>query len=45
VALALTIVDDHFGFNPVLRSGRQQLSIRILARTGQLTRLVAWYGR
>jgi lysine-N-methylase len=45
VMRALTIVDDHFGFNPVLRSRRQQLSFRILARTGQLVNLVAWYGR
>jgi lysine-N-methylase len=45
VARALTIVDDHFGFNPVLRSRRQRASFRILSASGELPRLVAWYGR
>jgi lysine-N-methylase len=38
-------VDDHFGFNPVLGTLRQRMSFRILGGTGQLTRLIAWYGR
>jgi lysine-N-methylase len=42
---ALSIVDDHFGFNRVLRTARQRLSFRILARSGELSRLVAWYSR
>lgn len=42
---ALVIVDDHFGFNRVLTSFRQRLSFSILARTGQLARLIAWYSR
>jgi lysine-N-methylase len=42
---ALTIVDDHFGYNRVLGSRRQRLSFTILARTGELSRLIAWYGR
>jgi hypothetical protein len=42
---ALTIVDDHFGFNPVLATRRQQLSFRILARRGEIARLIAWYNR
>jgi lysine-N-methylase len=42
---ALTIVDDHFGFNPVLATRRQRLSFRILARRGELARLIAWYSR
>jgi lysine-N-methylase len=42
---ALTIVDDHVGFNPVLATRRQRLSFRILARRGELTRLIAWYSR
>jgi lysine-N-methylase len=42
---ALSIVDDHFGFNRVLRSARQRLSFRILARSGELSRLIAWYSR
>jgi len=45
VVNALTIVDDHVGFNRVLGSFRQRLSFSILARTGQLSRLIAWYGR
>jgi len=42
---ALSIVDDHYGFNKVLGSLRQRISYRILHSTGQLERLVAWYGR
>jgi len=42
---ALSIVDDHFGFNRVLRKPQQRLSFRILASTGELSRLVAWYSR
>jgi lysine-N-methylase len=42
---ALSIVDDHFGFNRVLRTTRQRLSFRIIARSGELSRLIAWYSR
>jgi lysine-N-methylase len=42
---ALTIVDDHFGFNPMLGTFRQRMSFQILARTGQLSRLIAWYAQ
>jgi lysine-N-methylase len=42
---ALTIVDDHVGFNRILAGLRQRFSFRILARTGQLARLIAWYSR
>jgi hypothetical protein len=45
VLQALTVVDDHFGFNPVLASLRQRLSFRILAGKGGLARLIAWYSR
>jgi lysine-N-methylase len=45
VVRALTIVDDHVGFNRVLTTSRQRLAFRILARSGELTRLIAWYGR
>jgi len=41
----LTIVDDHVGFNRVLATFRQRLSFRILARSDQLARLIAWYSR
>lgn len=42
---ALTIVDDHFGFNPMLGTARQRLALRILGRSGELSRLIAWYSR
>jgi len=45
VTQALTIVDDHFGFNRVLASRRQRVAFRLLARNGELARLIAWYGR
>jgi lysine-N-methylase len=42
---ALSIVDDHFGYNPILRRARYQLPRQILAAQGELPRLVAWYSR
>jgi lysine-N-methylase len=45
VQRALTIVDDHFGYNRVLQARRQRISFHILARTGELEKLIAWYGR
>lgn len=43
--MALSIVDDHFGFNKVLGSFRQRMSYRILHSTGQLEKIIAWYSR
>jgi lysine-N-methylase len=45
VRRALTIVDDHFGYNRVLRSRRQRTSFGLLARTGELPKLIGWYSR
>ncbi|MBI1914326.1 MAG: YkgJ family cysteine cluster protein [Planctomycetes bacterium] len=45
VTRALSIVDDHFGFNRVLGTLRQRLSFKILARRGEISRLIAWYSR
>jgi lysine-N-methylase len=45
ICLALNIVDDHFGYNRILKSARQRTSFGILSRTGELIRLIAWYGR
>jgi lysine-N-methylase len=45
VGLALRVVDDNFGFNPLFAQARQKLALRILAHRGELARLVAWYGR
>jgi lysine-N-methylase len=45
VARAVRMVDDNFGFNPLLGSTRQKFALRMLANRGELPRLVAWYGR
>jgi lysine-N-methylase len=45
VVKALSIVDDHFGFNKVLAGGRQRTSFWILASQGELAKLIAWYSR
>jgi lysine-N-methylase len=42
---ALSIVDDHFGFNRVLAFSRQRICFRILVRMDELPRLIAWYSR
>ncbi len=42
---ALRIADDSFGFHPLLRSGRQKLSQRILSFREEIPRLVAWYSK
>ncbi len=45
VRLALSIVDDHFGYNPILKKGRYRRAVRLLARQGELAKLIAWQGR
>jgi lysine-N-methylase len=45
VAQAVRMVDDNFGFNPLLGAARQKFVLRLLANRGDLPRLVAWYGR
>jgi lysine-N-methylase len=45
VMRAVAIVDDHFGFNRVLRTRRHRLAVRLLAGRGELSRLIAWYSR
>jgi lysine-N-methylase len=45
VCLALTMVDDHFGYNRILNTRRQRISFNLLSRTGELNKLIAWYGR
>jgi lysine-N-methylase len=42
---AVGIVDNHFGYNRVLAGPHQRLALRILARRGELERLIAWYSR
>ncbi len=45
ITLAVRIVDDNFGFNKLLGSGRQKFALRLLAARGELPKLIAWYGR
>lgn len=45
VEQAISVVDDHFGFNRILGSARQRLSFHILSQRGELARLIAWYSR
>jgi len=45
LTLGLRIVDDSFGFNSLLGSRRQLLGARLIARRGDLARLIAWYAR
>lgn len=40
---ALSIVDDHYGFNPVLNTIRQKFGMRLLSRRGETARLIARY--
>lgn len=42
---ALALVDDHFGYNPILGKGRYKFTLRLLASQGELPRLLAWYSR
>ncbi|MBN9119665.1 MAG: YkgJ family cysteine cluster protein [Planctomycetes bacterium] len=45
VTRAVRMADDNFGFNPLLGSARQKFALRLLANRGDLSRLIAWYGR
>jgi lysine-N-methylase len=42
---AITLIDENFGYNPMLGQGRHRLSLRILAFRHELDRLIAWYSR
>ncbi len=42
---ALQVVDDNFGFNKLLESKRYVYSTQILAKKGELAKLIAWYAR
>jgi lysine-N-methylase len=41
----VNLVDNQFGFNPLLGTRRQRLCFRLLARMGELEKLIAWYSR
>jgi lysine-N-methylase len=45
VTRAIGMVDYNFGYNPILGTERQRLSLAILARFQELDRLMAWYSR
>jgi lysine-N-methylase len=45
VERAVGIVDHHFGYNRQLRGPHQRLALRILARRGELEKLIGWYSR
>jgi lysine-N-methylase len=42
---AVSIIDENFGYNPILGSSRQRLALQILSLRGELDRLIAWYSR
>lgn len=42
---SLSIIDDHFGFNPLLATWRMRFGFQTLARRDELARLIAWYSR
>lgn len=42
---ALRLVDDSFGFNKLLGTGRQNWALRTMAARGEVPRLIAWYAR
>jgi hypothetical protein len=45
ITRSLSIIDDNFGYHPLSGTARQRLGYRILSRTGELERLIAWYSR
>src|SRR5262249_38636161 len=45
VTRAVEMVDNHFGFNPLLGTRRQRTGLRILAGRGELDKLIAFYSR
>jgi lysine-N-methylase len=40
---AISIVDDHFGFNRVLGGFSQRMFLSVLSNSGRLERLIRWY--
>jgi lysine-N-methylase len=45
ITKAVTVVDNNFGYNRLLTTVRQRAALGILARRGELERLIAWYSR
>lgn len=42
---AITVIDENYGYNPLLGHFRQQFATRLLFSQKELDRLIAWYGR
>ena len=42
---SITVIDENFGYNPLLGRPRHRLAMRILMFRHELDRLIAWYGR
>lgn len=42
---AITVIDENYGYNPLLGHFRQQFATRILFGQKELDRLIAWYGQ
>ena len=42
---AIRMIDENFGYNPLLGTARQAWAVRILRDRGELERLSAWYSR
>jgi lysine-N-methylase len=45
VTQAVSIVDDHFGYNRVFRARHYRFATGLLVRRGELEKLIAWYSR
>lgn len=41
---AITVIDENYGYNPLLGHFRQKFATRILFTQKELDRLIAWYG-
>jgi lysine-N-methylase len=42
---AISLVDDHFGFNKILGGLRQRYGFNLLAQRNETEKLIAWYSR
>ena len=42
---ALTVIDENYGYSPLLGQARQRMATRVLFSRGELDRLIAWYSR
>jgi lysine-N-methylase len=42
---AISIVDFNYGYNPILATTRQRVGVGMLAKRGDLERLIGWYSR